>query len=217
MLILMFGAPGVGKGTQAKLLQERKGFFHLSTGDLLRAAIKNGTELGLMAKRFMDRGELVPDDVMIGLVEETMASTHTDNFILDGFPRTAAQAEALDKMFAKNSKTIDKVLNLSVPQQEIVERLSQRRTCLSCGATYNLIVNPPKNDSICDVCGGEVVQRKDDEPETIKHRLNVYIEKTSPLIKYYGAEGKLVHIDAVGEIETIFSRIMSVLEPAYKV
>lgn len=216
MLILLFGAPGVGKGTQAKLLQERKGFFHLSTGDVLRAAIKAGTELGLMAKRFMDRGELVPDDVMIGLVEETISSTQNENFILDGFPRTAAQAEALDSMFEKHSKTIDKVLNLSVPQDEIVERLSQRRVCLTCGATYNLIVNAPIKPGVCDLCGGEVVQRKDDEPETIKHRLSVYMEKTSPLIKYYGAKGKLVHIDAVGEIETIFNRIESVLAPAYQ-
>lgn len=213
MLILLFGAPGVGKGTQAKLLQERKGFFHLSTGDVLRAAIKKGTELGLMAKKFMDHGELVPDDVMIRLVEETISSAGTKDFILDGFPRTAAQAEALDQMFEKHAITIDKVVNLSVPKEQIVERLSQRRVCLNCGATYNLIVNPSKKENVCDNCGGEVVQRKDDEPDTIKHRLDVYMDKTAPLIKYYGSKGKLVHIDAVGEIETIFNRIGAVLVP----
>jgi len=213
MLILLFGAPGVGKGTQAKLLQDRKGFYHLSTGDVLRAAIKEGTKLGIMAKTFMDKGELVPDEVMIKLVEETIASGNNKDFILDGFPRTAAQAEALDSMFAKHSMSIDKVINLSVPKEQIVERLSQRRVCISCGSTYNLVVNPPKRDGICDVCGGEVVQRKDDEPETIKHRLDVYAEKTSPLIKYYGSKGKLIHIDAVGEIETIFNRIGAVLTP----
>lgn len=212
MFILLFGAPGVGKGTQAKLLQERRAFHHLSTGDLLRGAVKNGTELGRLAKSYMDKGELVPDNVMIGLVEEKIAHPSDENgFILDGFPRNEAQATALDNMLEKYKKSIDYVFNLEVSDEEIISRLSQRRVCVNCGATYNLNINPPSNPKVCTACGGEVIQRDDDSEETIRKRLVIYNDKTAPLINYYSKKGKLVKIHALGEIEDVFDRIISTI------
>lgn len=208
MIIILFGAPGVGKGTQAKLLQERRNWFHLSTGDLLRAAIRDQTPLGKSAKTYMDKGELVPDDVVIGLVEEKIADKSApEGFILDGFPRTQAQARALDDMLAAHGKSISSVINLIVPENMIVHRITQRRVCPSCGASYNLEANPPKNGINCDACGTVVTLREDDREETIRKRLKVYEDKTAPLISYYTMTGKLTDLDAVGEIEDIYKRL----------
>ncbi|MCK6600928.1 MAG: adenylate kinase [Bacteroidetes bacterium] len=211
MIIILFGAPGVGKGTQAKLLQERKSFRHLSTGDLLRSAIKNNTDLGRLAKSFMDKGELVTDDVVIGLVREVISHSPNESFILDGFPRTHAQAVALDVMLAEIGTGISNVINLMVPDEEIIHRLSQRRVCVTCGATYNLLANAPKKEGICDACGSEVVQRDDDSVETIRKRLALYLDKTAPLLNYYRITGKLAELDAVGDIEAINSELVQLL------
>lgn len=211
MIIILFGAPGVGKGTQAKLLQERKSFNHLSTGDLLRSAIKSGTELGILAKSFMDKGDFVPDQVVIAMVEELIKGKAHESFILDGFPRTDAQAVALDEMLARLGFEISAVVNLQVPDEDIIQRLSQRRVCLNCGATYNLLANAPKKEGVCDVCGNLLVQRDDDSEGTIRKRLSLYQEKTVPLINYYLKTGKLREINAVGSVESINSQIIDIL------
>jgi len=188
MNLIFLGAPGAGKGTQAEIVCEKLGIPALSTGNMLREAVKNGTPTGLAAKEYMDRGDLVPDDVVIGILKDRIAKDDAKNgFILDGFPRTVAQAEALDAM----GVNIDKVIEIYVPDDKICSRLSGRRVCESCGASYHVDHKPTKQEGVCDSCGGKVVQRVDDKPETVLSRLATYHEKTAPLKDYYTAKGKL--------------------------
>jgi len=211
--IIMLGPPGSGKGTQAKKLIEKFGIPQISTGDLLREAVKNGTELGKQAKSYMDAGKLVPDEVVVGMVKERLSKDDAQKgFILDGFPRTVPQAEALDKTLDQMGKKIDKVVNVDVPDSEVVERLSGRRTCKGCGAMYHVKFNQPKKEGLCDKCGGELYQRDDDNEQTIKRRLEVYHEQTSPLKDYYGKKGLVADVDGTGDINEITKAIEKVLE-----
>ena len=192
MIIIMLGAPGTGKGTIAGILTKELGIPQVSTGDIFRKHIKEQTELGILAEKYISQGKLVPDDVTIGLVENRLKESDVQNgIILDGFPRTVKQAEELDKILEKEGKQVDLVINLSTPEDEIVERIVNRRICPNCKAVYNLILNPPKQEGICDKCGEKLVQRKDDNPETVKLRFNSYIEQTSPLVDYYDKKGNL--------------------------
>ncbi len=210
--IIMLGPPGAGKGTQAKMLVERLGIPQISTGDMLRAAVKEGTELGKKAKEYMDAGKLVPDEVVIGIVKERLAQPDCEKgFILDGFPRTIPQAEALDRVLGELGKGIDYVINIAVPNEELITRLTGRRTCRQCGAMYHVVFNPPKVEGKCDKCGGELYQRDDDKEETIRQRLEVYQAQTAPLIEYYEKKGVLYNIDGTGSIEEIFQSILKVL------
>jgi len=208
MRVVLFGPPGSGKGTQASLLKEKYGLAHIATGDILREAVANKTEVGLKAKSYMDRGELVPDDVVIAIVKDKLQSIGEVGFILDGFPRTIAQAEALDRALVELGKPLDAVVNLQVDEEELVRRLSGRRVCPSCGEPYHLESKPPKVDEVCDKCGAALLQREDDKPEAIRNRLRVYREQTEPVLGYYASKGILKNIDAVGEIEQIASRIV---------
>lgn len=208
--IVFLGPPGAGKGTQASLLAEKYGIKKISTGDILREAVRKGTELGKKAKKYMDAGELVPDDIIIGLIEEQIEGI--DSFILDGFPRTIRQAEALDDLLAERGKPLTHVVFVSVPDEEIVKRLTARRVCPKCGAVYNLIYNPPKRDEICDVCGTPLVQRSDDREDVIRNRLKVYRENTAPLIDYYREKGIFYEVDGVGKVEEVLERIEGVLK-----
>ncbi len=212
MNIIMLGPPGAGKGTQAKMMVEKLGIPQISTGDMLRAAVKEGTELGRKAKEYMDGGKLVPDDVVIGIVKERLAQSDCDKgFILDGFPRTIPQAEALDKVLGELGKKIEYVINVAVPNKELLTRLTGRRTCRKCGAMYHLVFNPPKKEGVCDKCGGELYQRDDDKEDTIRQRLKVYEDQTSPLIEYYRKKGVLYDVDGTGSIPEIFQEILKVL------
>ncbi len=205
--IVMLGAPGVGKGTQAKLISEKYNIPHISTGDMLRAAVKEGTELGKKAKEIMERGELVPDEIMYGIVKERLAKDDCKNgYILDGFPRTIPQAEFLD--------TVDKinyVIYIYVPEELIIKRLVLRRTCPDCGAMYHLEFNPPKNDSICDKCGTPLIQREDDKEEVVKNRLAVYNDKTAVLLDYYCNRGVFYKIDGNREINEVLKSIVQLI------
>ena len=195
MIIIMLGAPGTGKGTVAGILQEKLGIKQVSTGDIFRKNIKEGTELGKLAETYIAKGNLVPDDVTVKVVEERLNEPDVENgIILDGFPRTVKQAEELDKILAKKGKKVDKVINLTTPDEEIVERIVNRRICSNqeCKAVYNLILNPPKKDGICDKCGSELIVRKDDTEETVRARLKNYFEQTSPLVEYYEKQGNLL-------------------------
>jgi adenylate kinase len=213
MDIIMLGPPGCGKGTQAKRLTEKFGIPQVSTGDLLRAAVKNGTELGLAAKKFMDAGQLVSDEVVIGMVKERLKEADCKKgFILDGFPRTVPQAEALDKTLKSMGRSINKVINIDVPDDEVVARLSGRRTCKKCGAMYHVQFNMPKKKGVCDKCGGELYQRDDDNEKTIRNRLQVYHDQTSPLKSYYGKKGLVKDIPGVGDIAGITKAVMQALE-----
>ena len=212
MRLVLLGPPGSGKGTQAQRLVERYKIPQISTGDIFRQAVRDQTELGKRAKEYMDRGELVPDEVVVGMVEERLGQSDCKNgFILDGFPRTIAQAEALDKLLAGKGEKLDAVLEISVPDEEVVKRLSGRRTCRQCGAMYHIEFNPPKESGKCDKCGGELYQRDDDKEEVIKSRLQVYHSQTAPLIEYYQKEGLLNKIDGLGGIEEVFARIVDAL------
>ena len=194
MVIIMLGAPGTGKGTVASILTEKLGIPQVSTGDIFRQHIKEGTELGKLAESYISKGNLVPDDVTISLVENRLGESDVQKgIILDGFPRTVKQAEELDKILESKGKKVDVVINLTTPEEEIIERIVNRRVCSNqeCKTVYNLILNPPKQEGICDKCGHELVQRKDDNIETIKSRLNNYLEITSPLVEYYEKTGKL--------------------------
>lgn len=195
MIIIMLGAPGTGKGTVAGLLQEKLGIKQVSTGDIFRKNIKEGTELGKLAEEYISKGKLVPDDVTVKVVEDRLNNPDVENgIILDGFPRTVKQAEELDKILAEKGKKVDKVINLTTPDEEIIERIVNRRVCSNqeCKAIYNLILNPPKQDGICDKCGSELIRRKDDTEETVKARLKTYFEQTSPLVEYYEKQGVLL-------------------------
>jgi len=212
MNIILLGPPGAGKGTQAKMLVERYGIPQISTGDILRAAVKEGTKMGKEAKSYMDKGELVPDKVVIGIVEERIQQPDCDKgYMLDGFPRTVPQAEALDGMLNNLSSQIDHVVSIEVDNKELVKRLTGRRTCRDCGAGFHIMFDPPKQEGVCDKCGGELYQRDDDNVATVTSRLEVYEAQTLPLIDYYQAQDKVRSIDGVGEIKGIFGRITQVL------
>ncbi|MCJ8009704.1 adenylate kinase [Lederbergia wuyishanensis] len=208
MNLVLMGLPGAGKGTQADKIVEKYGVPHISTGDMFRAAMKEGTELGLKAKSFMDKGELVPDEVTIGIVRERLSKNDCENgFLLDGFPRTVAQAEALEKILAEISKKIDYVINIQVDQSILMERLTGRRICKSCGATYHLVFNPPTEPGICDRCGGELYQRQDDNAETVQNRLEVNMKQTQPLLDFYQGKGYLKNINGEQHIDQVYSDI----------
>jgi len=212
MRIILLGPPGAGKGTQAKLLIERLGIPQISTGDMLRAAVKAGTPLGAEAKAYMDRGGLVPDAVIIGLVRERLQVPDCSRgYILDGFPRTAAQAEALETTLKDLHLSLDHALCLEVPSEDLVSRIAGRRTCRNCGAMYHLRFSPSKREGVCDACGGETYQRDDDREETVRQRLLVYEEQTAPLIRFYDGRGLLRRISGTGEIAEIFARMVKSL------
>ncbi|NOZ76560.1 MAG: adenylate kinase [Euryarchaeota archaeon] len=208
MKLILLGAPGAGKGTQAQKLVEHYKIPQISTGDLLRAAVKAGTELGKQANEYMTAGKLVPDEVVIGLIEERLKEDDCkDGFILDGFPRTVAQAEKLEEI-----TDIDAVVNIAVDTSILLDRLTGRRTCKECNAMYHLIFNPPKEEGKCDACGGELYQRADDNEETVKSRIETYNESTAPLVDFYRKKGKLKEVDGQGAIDEIFQNILKVLE-----
>ena len=209
MKIILLGAPGAGKGTQAEIISKKLGIPTISTGNILRAAVKAGTPIGLEAKSYMDAGKLVPDEVVIGIIQERLTESDCANgFILDGVPRTIAQAEALDA----HGIHFDAVLSLEIADSVIEARMTGRRTCHTCGATYHIVAAPPKQEGICDKCGGELEQRKDDQPETVKHRLEVYHNETEPLKDYYQAHGVLMSVPDLGGIEETNNKIMELLE-----
>lgn len=213
MNLILLGAPGAGKGTQAKIIMEKYNIPQISTGDMLREAVGKGTELGKKAQEFMKQGKLVPDEIVIGIVRERLKQKDCkDGFILDGFPRTIAQAEALDKLLAEMGKKIDAVINVNVPEEEVVKRIVNRRTCKKCGAIYHLIYSPPKIDGICDKCGGELYQREDDKEETVRERFRVYRKNTEPLINYYRKKGVLYDVDGTKDIEGVKKDVLSILE-----
>jgi adenylate kinase len=208
-IIIFLGPPGAGKGTQAQLLKERNGFIQISTGDLLREAVKNQTELGKLAKKYMDEGKLVPDDLIISLIKEKLQEYADKNIIFDGFPRTIPQAESLDNLLSKLNKSINAVILFKIEDEEVVKRLAGRRVCLSCGAVYHMVYNPPKIDEICDKCETKLIQRDDDKEEVIRKRLEVYHQQTKPLIEYY--KNKIVEIDATDNPENIYNKIVSMI------
>lgn len=213
MGIILLGPPGAGKGTQAKKLTSTFSIPQISTGDMLREAVKNGTELGKKAKSFMDAGGLVPDEVVIGIVKERLAAADcSKGFILDGFPRTIPQAQALDRVVKELGKEIRFVLSLDVDQKELMERLCGRRTCTGCGAMYHVTFNAPKADGKCDKCSAPLIQRDDDREETIKNRLVNYNKATAPLLDYYKSTGKIRTVMASGEIDTIYGNIVKILQ-----
>ena len=212
MKIIMLGAPGAGKGTQAKMIADKYGVPHISTGDIFRANIKNGTELGMEAKKYMDQGLLVPDELTDRILLNRVAQDDCKNgYVLDGFPRTIPQAEVLDSELTKLGDHIDYAINVDVPDENIVKRMSGRRACLTCGATYHIEHVPPKKEGICDVCGSELVLRDDDKPETVKNRLNVYHEQTQPLIDFYTEKGVLKTVDGTVPMEEVFAAITAIL------
>lgn len=206
MNLILFGAPGAGKGTQSSLLIERLGMAQISTGDLFRAAIKNKTELGRKAQDFMDRGELVPDSIVIGMVEEVLKNEKR-SFILDGFPRTVAQAQSLDELLKKMSLSVDKAIFLEVPPAVLMGRLTGRRVCRNCGTVYHVDSKPPQKEGVCDACGGEVYQRNDDKADVIATRLKTYEEFTSPLKDFYQRAGKYGEVDGNRDTEEVFKDI----------
>jgi adenylate kinase len=212
MNIILLGPPGAGKGTQAKRLIDKYGIPQISTGDMLRAALKQGTPLGLEAKKYMDQGALVPDSVVIGLVKERIQQADcSKGYMLDGFPRNVSQAQELDKTLAGLGQIIDHVVCVEVPNDELVRRLTGRRTCRSCGAGFHVMFDPPKKADVCDKCSGELYQRDDDNETTVVSRLKVYEDSTKPLIDYYEKQSKLRRIDGVGNMEAILARITQVL------
>ncbi len=212
MRLILLGPPGAGKGTQAKLLVDRLGIPQISTGDMLRAAVKAGTPLGQEAKQYMDRGALVPDEVIIGLVRERLQQPDSARgYILDGFPRTAVQAEALGKTLAALQASLDHVVSLEVPTEDLVLRIAGRRTCRNCGAMYHVRFSPSTTDGRCDACGGATYQREDDREETVRRRLAVYSEQTAPLISFYEARSLLRRVPGTGKIPEIFQRITRAL------
>jgi adenylate kinase len=211
MNIVLFGAPGAGKGTQSELLVNRLGMVQISTGDLFRAAIKSKTELGMQAQGFMDKGELVPDAIVIGMVDEVLAKLGSKSFILDGFPRTRAQAEALGKILQQRGLEIGKAVFLEVPREELLNRLTGRRVCKSCGAVYHVSSKPTKVAGVCDNCGGEVIQRNDDKEDVIATRLKTYEENTYPLRTYFKELNKYEEVNGAQDTESVFLNIKKVL------
>ncbi len=212
MKIIMLGAPGAGKGTQAKKIAAKYGIPHISTGDIFRANIKGGTELGMKAKTFMDQGMLVPDGITIGMLMDRIHEEDCKNgYVLDGFPRTIPQAESLTEALKGMGEAIDYAVNVDVPDENIVSRMGGRRACVACGATYHVEFNAPKTEGVCDTCGEKLVLRDDDKPETVQKRLNVYHEQTQPLIDYYKNAGVLKEVDGTKNMEAVFLDIVSIL------
>lgn len=212
MKLIMLGAPGAGKGTQAKKIAEKYGIPHISTGDIFRANIKAGTELGMKAKSFMDQGQLVPDEVTIGMLLDRISQDDSKaGYVLDGFPRTIPQAESLTAALKERGEKIDYAVNVDVPDENIIHRMSGRRACVGCGATYHIMYNAPKTENICDTCGEKLILRDDDKPETVQNRLRVYHDQTQPLIDYYKKEGVLVEVDGTQDLEKVFQDIVAVL------
>ena len=211
--VILLGAPGAGKGTQAKMLSEKFLIPQISTGDILRKAVKEGTNLGIEAKGFMDRGELVPDRVVIGIIDERIEGKDCKNgFILDGFPRTVLQAEELDRILKNKGYPLNVVLSIDASEEEIVKRLGGRRSCKECGEVFHIDFNPSKKAGVCDKCGAELFQRKDDNEKTVRERLKVYNKQTSPLISYYKDKGKLKSVSGEGDIKEIFSSLCEMVE-----
>lgn len=212
MKIVMLGAPGAGKGTQAIKIADKYDIPHISTGDIFRANIKGGTELGQKAKSYIDKGELVPDEVTIGMLLDRIVQDDCKNgYVLDGFPRTIPQAESLTEALKSQGDQIDFALNIDVPDEAIIERMSGRRACPKCGATYHIVYAAPKTENICDKCGTELIIRSDDKPETVKDRLNVYHQQTEPLIAYYKAAGVLREVDGTQELPKVFEDVVAIL------
>lgn len=213
MKIVMLGAPGAGKGTQAKMIAAKYQIPHVSTGDIFRANIKNGTELGKKAKEYMDQGLLVPDELTVDLVIDRLSQEDCQKgYILDGFPRTIPQAEALDAALAKRAEKMDYAVDVDVPDENIVSRMSGRRACVGCGATYHVVHNPSKKGDACEVCGEQLILRDDDQPETVQKRLTVYHEQTQPLINYYTGQGILKTVDGTQDMNDVFETIVQILE-----
>ena len=212
MKIVMLGAPGAGKGTQAVMICEKYGIPHISTGDIFRSNIKNGTELGKKAKEYMDQGKLVPDELTIQLLLDRVAQDDCKNgYVLDGFPRTIPQAEVLEEALTKLGDRIDYAINVEVPDENIVKRMGGRRACVNCGATYHIEHVPPKKEGICDNCGSELILRDDDKPETVKNRLSVYHKQTQPLIDFYNGKGVLRTVDGTVDMKDVFNAIVAIL------
>lgn len=212
MKIIMLGAPGAGKGTQAKMIAEKYSIPHISTGDIFRANISQGTELGKEAKKYMDQGLLVPDELTVKILLDRVAQEDCKNgYVLDGFPRTIPQAEVLDKALTELGDKVDYAINVDVPDENIITRMSGRRACLKCGATYHVKYNPPKTEDVCDACGDKLVLRDDDQPETVKKRLNVYHEQTQPLIEYYSKKDILKEVDGTVDMKDVFGAIVAIL------
>lgn len=212
MKIIMLGAPGAGKGTQAMKIAEKYQIPHISTGDIFRANIKEGTELGKKAKSYMDQGQLVPDELTLDLIMDRFkAPDCKDGYVLDGFPRTIPQAEALTEALEKKGEAIDYAINVEVPDENIINRMGGRRACLACGSTYHIVYAPTKVEGVCDRCGEKLVLRDDDKPETVKNRLDVYHAQTQPLIEYYTKQGKLAEVDGTQSMEDVFNAIVKIL------
>ncbi|HEX14009.1 MAG: adenylate kinase [Desulfurella sp.] len=212
MILILLGAPGVGKGTQSQNIIKKYSIVQISTGDILRNEVKNETELGLTAKQYMEKGELVPDDIIIKMIEKRISQPDCANgFLLDGFPRTIEQAKSFDKMIKQKGLDLDKVIYIDVADDEIIDRLTLRRVCPTCGAIYHLKNKPPKQDMICDICGSKLIQRSDDTKETVENRLKVFKEHTKPLIEYYEKQGKLNSVSGLGTVDEVFSRILTAL------
>ena len=212
MKIIMLGAPGAGKGTQAKKIAAQYSIPHISTGYIFRANIKNNTELGQKAKTYMDKGELVPDSLVVDLIMDRFKEADCANgYVLDGFPRTIPQAEALDNALKANGEKVDFAINVEVPDENIINRMSGRRACVGCGATYHIKYNPTKVEGVCDACGEKLILRDDDKPETVKNRLSVYHEQTQPLIDYYNKAGVLAEVDGTKDMEDVFKDIVNIL------
>lgn len=212
MKIIMLGAPGAGKGTQAKMLAAKYGIPHISTGDIFRANIKNGTELGAKAKGYMDKGLLVPDELVVDLVIDRFKETDCEKgYVLDGFPRTIPQAEALDKALTAIGESVDYAINVEVPDENIIRRMGGRRACVGCGATYHIVYSPTKAEGKCDACDGDLIIRDDDKPETVKNRLSVYHEQTQPLIDYYTNKGIIAEVDGTIDMKDVFDAIVKSL------
>jgi len=213
MKIIMLGAPGAGKGTQAKKIAEKYSIPHISTGDIFRANIKEGTELGKKAKEYMDKGALVPDELVCDLVVDRISQEDAKNgYVLDGFPRTIPQAEALDVALSKINEKVDYAIDVDVPDDNIINRMSGRRACVACGGTYHIVFNPTKAEGVCDACGGQLILRDDDKPETVKNRLKVYHEQTQPLIEYYTKKNILKSVDGTQDMSKVFDSIVAILE-----
>lgn len=212
MKIIMLGAPGAGKGTQAKMIADKYQIPHISTGDIFRANIKNGTELGKEAKKYMDQGLLVPDELTVKILLDRVAQPDCANgYVLDGFPRTILQAEVLDKALTELNDKIDYAINVDVPDENIVKRMSGRRACVACGATYHIEHIPPKKEGVCDKCGETLILRDDDKPETVLNRLKVYHDQTQPLIDFYTKKGVLKSVDGTVDMQDVFASIVAIL------
>ena len=213
MNIILMGLPGAGKGTQASEIVKKFPIPHISTGDMFRKAIKDETDLGKEAKSYMDRGELVPDEVTVGIVKERISEDDAKKgFLLDGFPRTIDQAEALNSIMAELDRNIDAVINIEVPEEELMNRLTGRRICENCGTTYHLVFNPPKVDGICDIDGGKLYQREDDNPETVSNRLSVNVKQSKPILEYYNNKGVLKNIDGSKDIDEVTNDVIDILD-----